>query len=643
VACDDEPAANHSNARKGGQTVTITTSIMMENVGLAVVGATLMSQWLGRKLSLDGAQTGYLTLALNMAFLKLDANLATYLQTATSSVLTFDLLSYGYWICIALCMGLAGYGFYVYYLLSGQKSQRRDGITLNLYLKSHMDTFTEYLAKNPSMCAVPDTMDHGDANLLAQAYAQSVASFTTASGSHHYGPSSYNQRQLSEIQDRAAFIKPKCDVKITFHDPNFNISGHYVWRTAQQEVNVGGGGGGGSSGGGSREKSTVGLPFIEVWIAKASEKLSRPTDYLKSIEEWQERERKLVRTLYFVKIMSDLASGEMIPHHYKIYDGPRLPLADLEKKYMDTFFQTNKERIWNTIKTIDTKPQEIEAIGQFPQCGFLLYGLPGTGKSTFAFRVAMTLGRHIVSINIRTVPNCHTLHQMMRTPIVNRQALTPKDVVFVFDEFDLAVKELARRASMNQNIMDKWMADVGRFESSFNSLELNNDQRQKNIGAMKLSATGYGGNNDIQLHDLLEIFQGVVPAMQSIIIATTNCFEELQRICPALFRIGRLTPVPFHQFDLSTLNQLTNFYFHKSITTTPTTPTPNPNPTPTPTTLTTTTIHDQKDDRVVNLCPSQVIEALCESVTVADDTSQRFQYFEKRLSLFLFHQQPTLK
>jgi hypothetical protein len=65
--------------------------------------------------------------------------------------------------------------------------------------------------------------------------------------------------------------------------------------------------------------------------------------------------------------------------------------------------------------------------------------------------------------------------------------------------------------------------------------------------------------------NLLEIFQGAVPSDGSIIIANTNDYDGIRELCPALFRPGRLTPVYFGYLDKPTIQQLSEYYFKKSL------------------------------------------------------------------------------
>jgi len=67
------------------------------------------------------------------------------------------------------------------------------------------------------------------------------------------------------------------------------------------------------------------------------------------------------------------------------------------------------------------------------------------------------------------------------------------------------------------------------------------------------------------INDLLEIFQGTVPNDGAIMIATTNDYEGIKEMCPALFRPGRLTPIYFGYADKDLLQDISRFYFGREL------------------------------------------------------------------------------
>ena len=67
--------------------------------------------------------------------------------------------------------------------------------------------------------------------------------------------------------------------------------------------------------------------------------------------------------------------------------------------------------------------------------------------------------------------------------------------------------------------------------------------------------------NEFKIGDLLELLQGPVQLEGQIVIATTNHYDKIKEICPALFRPGRLTPIHFDYLDRKSLDQMSEFYF----------------------------------------------------------------------------------
>jgi len=70
----------------------------------------------------------------------------------------------------------------------------------------------------------------------------------------------------------------------------------------------------------------------------------------------------------------------------------------------------------------------------------------------------------------------------------------------------------------------------------------------------------------LRFEDLQEIFDGAVPIIGAIIIATTNRYEFIREKCPALVRAGRLTPYYFGNMTDVAMKQLTEYYFKRSPT-----------------------------------------------------------------------------
>jgi ATP-dependent 26S proteasome regulatory subunit len=189
------------------------------------------------------------------------------------------------------------------------------------------------------------------------------------------------------------------------------------------------------------------------------------------------------------------------------------------------------------VNTIHHNPEKFEKYGQTPCFNALLYGPPGSGKSSFSYRVARALGRNIDCINLYSLVQSGNLSFIKKlfsySPNINK-------TVFVLDEFDNAITYI--------------------YEKNNEKNEKNNEKNSDS----KLAIATFK-RPVITMEDLLSLFQGAIPDKGRIIFATTNNYEKLREMCPALFRCGRLSPIHFDYLDWDSLNDLSNFYFGKSL------------------------------------------------------------------------------
>jgi len=155
-----------------------------------------------------------------------------------------------------------------------------------------------------------------------------------------------------------------------------------------------------------------------------------------------------------------------------LYNNRKLAPEELEKIFMDTFFHPQKESLWEYIKNLHYSPGKIWLTGQAPRMNILAYGPPGTGKSIFACRIAMATMRHIINVKISK----HTklqLRNLFQTPKIGDINLTPKEVVFVLDEFDtdidrlLANKKCKEKQVRKANeLIEKMLASEQSFDNN---------------------------------------------------------------------------------------------------------------------------------------------------------------------------------
>jgi SpoVK/Ycf46/Vps4 family AAA+-type ATPase len=231
---------------------------------------------------------------------------------------------------------------------------------------------------------------------------------------------------------------------------------------------------------------------------------------------------------------------------YEMYSGDTI--TDEKRKYiLNRMFHKEKDKMWKQIQFVDN-------IQNKSQIGFILHGPPGTGKSRFAYTMAIATQRHIISLDFPSLSR-KSVYQIFKSPNVNGKNLKPSNVIFVFDEFDQTIIALQEKEVQNKKKMETKVKMLEDLIESKNSSLLEN-----------IDLNGYKKDSDnIKIGHLLEMIQGPVPLTGAIFIATTNNFEQINKICPALFRAGRLTPIYFGHAEYDILQEISTEYYKKRL------------------------------------------------------------------------------
>lgn len=402
----------------------------------------------------------------------------------------------------------------------------------------------------------------------------------------------FTYSQSNDVNHRSLYHKAQNDIVITFHDKNFDKTGYYVWKA--QDIVVG-----------SENPLQVQLPYIQLYIKNKESQLEDVVKYYNNIKEKYAQETINKINLKHVKVVkkSDKQDSQqennVITSEYSLYTGLKKSPEALEKLYISTFFHKDKIRLWNNIKTIQYNPESIIKLGQSPRISLLLHGPPGTGKSSFPYRLAMALNRHLISIDGKTIKTKSAMYNLMRSPIINGEEVRPKDVIFTFDEVHLFLIYLKSKAKKESSISRYFYSEryndfVGpkhlmtssstpekrkseeseededeipdlteNFEQAASGKKHSKKSKKSNTkDETEPDPSDFSFNEeDITINDLLEIFQGPVPLDGSIIIATTNFIEEIKKMCPALIRHGRLTPVYFGNLEDLTFQEMSVHFF----------------------------------------------------------------------------------
>ena len=344
-----------------------------------------------------------------------------------------------------------------------------------------------------------------------------------------------------ECRNFEDYVLPDEENVVEFHDEIHNVKGFFAIEFHEYTKN------GGTLPG--KESSSKQKAFYMILHLKKGSPMNCD-EYLRLLHKYQGtiRDKDDHIDLYMVKIMGQIYTEgkqqDSDNHEIRIYSGLKSARNERYEKYMKTFFSTERDRLWRYLSNVEYHPDKFSKFGQEARCNLLIHGPPGTGKSTFVYRLAMALGRHIVSVDITAISKNRTeVYQIMQRPFINDYECHPNEFIVLLEEFDITVKYLNKKNSKPE--IEEFLTKLQKKGSDENIFP-----------AMYSRST-----REFELEDLLEILQGPVPIKGSIIIATTNKFDEIRDICPALFRPGRLTPVRFDYMKWSSLQELSEFYF----------------------------------------------------------------------------------
>jgi hypothetical protein len=338
---------------------------------------------------------------------------------------------------------------------------------------------------------------------------------------------------------------PTIGKKIHFYDEYIKSNGTIVWyrkKETHKEV---------------KEKSEISKDYA-MYYCKLTIDVSDfdISDYISSMNKRVHDKLSNQVVLRYLKIHGE-TEGKCDYISFTMYEGSKLNKDELKKEYIDSFFHQEKDRIWNYVEKVHYDPDYIIKTGQVPRASYIFYGPPGSGKSSLISRIAYSLGRHIISIDLSSIRNKSTLLKVIYQPMIGEiWGCEPKDYIVVLEELDVAIKQLNEETDKKDKM--KSLVDV-KWSSVYQPNDKTDDKEKRDYTDIYNSYKEIKRNYTIR--DLLEVVQGSFTANGMIIIATTNKLDEIEEQCPELVRDGRLTKVRFGYLDINNFKLLCNHYF----------------------------------------------------------------------------------
>lgn len=188
------------------------------------------------------------------------------------------------------------------------------------------------------------------------------------------------------------------------------------------------------------------------------------------------------------------------------------------EKTFDRMFFKEKQSIITLLDKLEK--------GKLSKLGLLLYGKPGTGKTTLIKSIVNYTKRHIIYINLNTIDNMNDLMNIFFNPCIDHTNVPITNRIYIFEDIDCSGDLVYNRTMIKKD-----------------------DDKSNNISF----------TSKLTMSDVLNCLDGIIELEKAIIIMTTNHIEKLD---PALIRPGRINKcLELSDIDVESAIDMVKYYF----------------------------------------------------------------------------------
>jgi len=209
-----------------------------------------------------------------------------------------------------------------------------------------------------------------------------------------------------------------------------------------------------------------------------------------------------------------------------------------QTKTFSNIFFTDKDLLVHKIKYFSSNEEIYKLIGRPYSLGIMLYGKPGTGKTSCIKAIAALTQRHIVDVSLKKIKTQKELSEIFYSNKINGMDIDMKKRLYVLEEFDCIIERLKDRKLKTTIDNDKLISND--IENNQNNQNIQIKYNKNLTGLNDLNNPNQQLRDDdiggVNLENLLCLLDGTVELCGSMFIATTNYIDQIDK---ALIRPGR--------------------------------------------------------------------------------------------------------
>jgi hypothetical protein len=276
-----------------------------------------------------------------------------------------------------------------------------------------------------------------------------------------------------------------------------------------------------------------------------------------------------IRVLEYKKKLKNLYKGKI--YHF-IYQGKKNNkliwsvnlLSDDEDDNcrnnisFDKLYGKNNEMLKNDMKRLKDL-EYYKKHGFKRKKGYLFYGYPGTGKTSAVQAMSNEDKRHIIEIPFSRLETNEELELIFSLKEIEGIEFSQNDIIILFEELDIGISRMIDNDNCilmdylkNSLKNDKDIKDE-KIISEYIDIKKDKDKNDLNDRRTFLDI-----KDKLDLGMLLTRIDGISAATGIIVIGTTN---DPSKICPALRRNGRLSPVFFDYMEQNNIQKMLEDYY----------------------------------------------------------------------------------